>query len=49
MIDISLLRDNFLLNHTYVNYTYKLTLACAFLLILSFFFGVFPNISMNFE
>ena len=37
-----------LINITYINYTYKITLICVFLLILSFFES-FLNIFMNFE
>ena len=39
--NISLSTDVFLLDHIYINYTYKITLKCIFLLILSFFFKFF--------
>ena len=39
---------NIIFNHIYVNYTYKITLISAFLLIL-LFFKSFLNIFMNFE
>ena len=40
-INISLSTDVFLLDHIYINYTYKITLKCVFLLILSFFLEFF--------
>ena len=39
----------FLINYTFVNYTYKITLTYVFLPILSFFRVFFKYISMNFE
>ena len=45
---IFLIKINIIYNRIYVNYTYKRTLICVFLLILSFFLS-FLNIFMNFE
>ena len=39
---------NIIFNHTYVNYTYRITLIYVFLFILSFFLS-FLSIFMNFE
>ena len=39
---------NIIINHTYVNYEYKITLTFIFLIILSFF-DIFPSIFINFK